>query len=109
MPTKNGKLDEFNVWSDALKIMKIPQKFMEILLDFTEKVEQLQVPESNFKSVRTTINRDDFDPDAIASKSKAAAGLCQWVLSIVAYHDIQTQVYQVQPEKKKMKIKKTIK
>ena len=40
VPTKNGKLDEFNVWSDALKIMKIPAKFIETLLEFTEKVEQ---------------------------------------------------------------------
>lgn len=24
VPTRNGKLDEFNVWQDALKIMKNP-------------------------------------------------------------------------------------
>lgn len=40
VPTKNGKLDEFDVWGDALKLMKNPQKFIDILFNFTEKVEQ---------------------------------------------------------------------
>ena len=102
---KNGKLDEFNIWSDALKLLNNPQKFIEILLEFMERVEQLQVPESNYKSIRIKIKRADFDPGMMVKKSKAAAGLSQWVLSIVAYHDIQKQVYEIQTPVVKKPIK----
>ena len=53
---KNGKLDEFDIWKDSLKLMKNPQKFIETLFNFTEKVEQLQVPQNNFKIIRKSVS-----------------------------------------------------
>ena len=86
--TKNGKLDEFNVWQDALKLMNNPQKFIETLFNFTEKVELLQVPQMNFKSIRKTIKNPSFRPEHCEKVSQACAGLCQYVLNIVHFHDI---------------------
>jgi len=48
---KNGKLDEFNIWGDAQRLMSKPVKFLEILNKFILKVEKFEVPERNFKSI----------------------------------------------------------
>lgn len=34
----------------------------------------------------------EFDPDFIAAKSKAAAGLCSWVKNIMVFHYINETV-----------------
>lgn len=34
----------------------------------------------------------DFQPDLVASKSYAAAGLCSWVLNIVKYYEVYCEV-----------------
>lgn len=34
----------------------------------------------------------EFDPDFVASKSSAAAGLCSWVINIHAFHEVWSVV-----------------
>lgn len=34
----------------------------------------------------------DFQPDLVASKSYAAAGLCSWVLNIVKFYEVYCEV-----------------
>ena len=57
----------------------------------------------NFKTIRKTVNNRDFQPHVLAKKSAASAGLCQWVLNIIAYHDLQIQYNAHLIEKKKPK------
>lgn len=70
-----------------------------MLFSFTERVEQFQVSANNFKSIRKTIDLEEFHPQHLIKVSKAAAGLCSWVINIVAYHDIQMQYNPIQQEK----------
>ena len=43
---------------------------------------------------------DDFSRDVFFKKSKAAAGLCEWVVNIVMYYNVVTQV---EPKKKALR------
>lgn len=44
------------------------------------------------KAVQFYLDKPDFDPEKIKTKSSAAAGLCSWVLNIVKYYEVFKEV-----------------
>ncbi|CAK4711321.1 unnamed protein product [Aphanomyces euteiches] len=86
--TKQGKVKDFK-WDACKKqvLGNIPE-YIEYLLKFKDLVDTGQVPTQNWKEVREFLEKEHFKPDIIATKNKAAAGLCSWVVNIVMYYDI---------------------
>lgn len=51
------------------------------------------VPAPNVAFVKKEFLSDPaFDPAVVVSKSKAAAGLCSWVINIVKFYDVIQEV-----------------
>lgn len=74
-------------WKAAKLLMKDPEKFKNILMDFKEKVDANDVNHSNFKKVKDEyITLEFFKPEIMEAKSKAAKGLCDWVINIMKYY-----------------------
>merc|ERR1740117_1410357 len=92
-----GKLQKDRSWGSAQKAMKEVDKFIEQLFGFKTKIDAEEVPQANFKAVRPYLLLDDFQVEVIQRKSKAAAGLCGWVINITIYFDI---VSDVEPKKR---------
>lgn len=85
---KNKKPKDVS-WKSALKLMKSPEEFRDKLLSFKDVVDQNLVPASNVQSVKSLyLNLPHFNSEAMASKSGAAKGVCDWVINIVKYYDV---------------------
>lgn len=56
----------------------------------------LEVVPHGFKAIRDILKEENFNPKDIETKSKAAAGVWDWVINIVAYYDV---VVTVEPKK----------
>lgn len=85
---KNKKPKDVS-WKSALKMMKSPEEFLEKLLTFKNIVDANQVPASNVNAVKNLyLTMPQFTPEAMASKSGAAKGVCSWVINIVKYYDV---------------------
>lgn len=65
-----------------------PEKFISLLKDYKNKIDENLVPDCNFKYVENLINLPHFNKNAIQKKSKAAAGLAEWVLNITSFYKI---------------------
>ena len=73
--------------------MKDPGAFMTALLGFKEIVNSGDLPASNVAVVKKDyLSSPEFDPAIVINKSKAAAGLCSWVLNIVKFYDVILEV-----------------
>lgn len=46
----------------------------------------------NFKAIRPTLALETFTPENIATKSAAAAGVCDWICNITCYYDVFVSV-----------------
>jgi dynein heavy chain, axonemal len=80
-------------WKASQKLMKDPQAFMTALLGFKEIVNQNEIPHANVAVVKKDyLSNPEFDPTIIEKKSKAAAGLCSWVINIVKFWDVIQEV-----------------
>jgi dynein heavy chain, axonemal len=80
-------------WKASQKLMKDPQAFMTALLSFKEIVNNNELPPANVAFVKKEfLSNPEFDPQIIENKSKAAAGLCSWVLNIVKFWDVIQEV-----------------
>lgn len=90
---KNSKKPKDWSWKAAQKLMKDPNSFMQALLGFKENVNAGDLPPGNVAQVKKEyLSNPEFDPAIIVNKSKAAAGLCSWVLNIVKFHDVILEV-----------------
>lgn len=92
IPQKGGKLNAPDTWKVALSLMSNPSAFLEELQAFKPKVDEEKVPAKNFAAIRETLNKEDFNPEAMAKKSSAAGGLCDWICNITAYYDVVVSV-----------------
>ena len=61
-----------------------PEKFKEMCETFDK--ENLQ-PEA-VNAVQVYVTNPEFDPDKVKTKSKAAGGLCSYVINILAFWDV---------------------
>ncbi|SBT71328.1 dynein heavy chain, putative [Plasmodium malariae] len=84
---KFGKIKDRS-WKSAQKMMINPEKFISLLKDYKNKIDENLVPDCNFKYVENLINLPHFNKNAIQKKSKAAAGLAEWVLNITSFYKI---------------------
>ena len=90
---KNSKKPKDFSWKAAQKIMKDPNLFLQTLLGFKEIVNAGDLPPGNVAVVKKDyLSNPEFDPAIILNKSKAAAGLCSWVINIVKFHDVILEV-----------------
>lgn len=84
-------------WDKAQKVMaKGADAFLQTLKNYDKD----NIPPASLKGAEDYIKRDFFRPDVISTKSKAAAGLCEWVINIVAYYKIYITVV---PKREKLK------
>ncbi|CAD2104163.1 Dhc93AB [Plasmodium vinckei petteri] len=84
---KFGKIKDPS-WKSAQKMMINPEKFISLLKDYKNKIDENLVPDCNFKYVENLIKLPHFNKNAIQKKSKAAAGLAEWVLNITSFYKI---------------------
>ena len=92
---KKGKVKETG-WKGSQKMMSNPEKFLENLKGFKGLIDTGKVARSNIEAARPLTLEPDFTVESMTKKSKAAAGLCEWVLNIVMYFDV---VESVEPKK----------
>jgi len=81
-------------WQASRTMMKQPKQFFSALRDCKTLIDNGGIPERNINSASRLrdLMGDDFRPESMRVKSAAACGLCQWVLSIIQYHGIVTQL-----------------
>ncbi|KAL3663603.1 hypothetical protein V7S43_011489 [Phytophthora oleae] len=96
---KNGKVkDKDRSWEASKKaLLGNINALVEELKGFKELVDSQQVPEVNWKEIRPFLQLEYFNVEAIEKKNSAAAGLCAWVINIVAYYDA---IVVVEPKKR---------
>jgi len=96
IPEKKGKLDTDSPWKACLKLMQNPGALLDQLKGFGALIEADTVPAQNFKAIRETLKDEGFNKENMATKSSAAAGICDWVINITMYYDV---VVSVEPKK----------
>ncbi|OQR95645.1 dynein heavy chain, partial [Thraustotheca clavata] len=91
---KNGKLKEKDrSWESAKKILLTNVNgLIDDLKNFKNLVDTNAVPETNWKEIRPLLELAHFNVETIERKNSAAAGLCAWVINIVAYYDVLVTV-----------------
>ncbi|DBA02158.1 TPA: hypothetical protein N0F65_004793 [Lagenidium giganteum] len=96
---KNGKVkDKDRSWEATKKaLLGNVNSFVDELKGFKTLVDELQVPDVNWKEVRPFLQLEHFNVEIIEKKNSAAAGLCAWVINIVQYYDA---IVIVEPKKK---------
>eukprot|EP00820_Chromera_velia_P017919 Cvel_27114.t1-p1 / transcript=Cvel_27114.t1 / gene=Cvel_27114 / organism=Chromera_velia_CCMP2878 / gene_product=Dynein alpha chain, flagellar outer arm, putative / transcript_product=Dynein alpha chain, flagellar outer arm, putative / location=Cvel_scaffold3327:4083-17851(-) / protein_length=1557 / sequence_SO=supercontig / SO=protein_coding / is_pseudo=false len=80
--------------------MNQPDKFMERLKSFKNEIDEQRVPDQNFKQIEPLLALEHFNKEAIQKKSKAAAGLADWVVNIFDYYSV---VKTVEPKRQALK------
>lgn len=75
-------------WKDALKLISDPQKFLDSLKNYDKD----NMTDKLLSSIEKYLKQDDFKPPKAAAVSKAAGGLCAWVIAIHAYGLVFKQV-----------------
>eukprot|EP01059_Diplonema_ambulator_P035162 TRINITY_DN8181_c0_g2_i3.p1 TRINITY_DN8181_c0_g2~~TRINITY_DN8181_c0_g2_i3.p1 ORF type:complete len:4166 (+),score=1836.14 TRINITY_DN8181_c0_g2_i3:116-12613(+) len=75
-------------WSNAKKMMANITGWMKDLIAFDAN----NIPQACIDAIQVYVNDPTFNPEAIKTKSQAAAGLCAWVVNMYKYHAIRTEV-----------------
>ncbi|RLN78111.1 hypothetical protein BBJ28_00010518 [Nothophytophthora sp. Chile5] len=96
---KNGKVkDKDRSWEAAKKtLLGNINALVEELKGFKMQVDNQEIPEVNWKEIRPFLQLEHFNVETIEKKNSAAAGLCAWVINIVAYYDA---IIVVEPKKR---------
>jgi len=81
-------------WQASRTMMKDPKQLFSALLDYKTLIDNGGIPERNINSASRLCEStgDTFSPEYMSKKSLAARGLCQWVLSIIQYYAVVTQL-----------------
>lgn len=96
-------------WAESKKMMNNPNQFMTELISFNAETIP-KIPQENIDALKNNkyLQHPEFKPELIQSKSKAAAGLCDWVINVVAFYDLdkliepkRQQLAQAMEEKEK--------
>ncbi|KAM3592376.1 uncharacterized protein V6R79_017533 [Siganus canaliculatus] len=83
-----GKVPKDRSWKAAKVMMAKVDAFLDSLINFDKE----NIPEPCLKAVQPYLQDPEFQPDLVASKSNAAAGLCSWVLNIVKFYEVYCEV-----------------
>jgi len=81
-------------WKGSQKMMQNPEKFLVGLKEFKIHIDDSRVPQQNVEKARRIKEGlgDDFSQAGMSKKSQAAGGLCVWIINIIMYYDVVTQV-----------------
>ncbi|KAK6632535.1 hypothetical protein RUM43_013303 [Polyplax serrata] len=71
-------------WKNCKVMMAKVDSFLDQLKNYDK--ENMQ-PEA-VKAVQFYLDKPDFDPERIKTKSQAAAGLCSWVINIIKFYEV---------------------
>ncbi|XP_068439704.1 dynein axonemal heavy chain 9 isoform X3 [Clinocottus analis] len=83
-----GKVPKDRSWKAAKVMMAKVDAFLDSLINFNKE----KIPETCLKAIQPYLQDPEFQPDLVASKSNAAAGLCSWVLNIVKFYQVYCEV-----------------
>uniref|UniRef100_A0A8C5WIH4 Dynein axonemal heavy chain 17 n=1 Tax=Leptobrachium leishanense TaxID=445787 RepID=A0A8C5WIH4_9ANUR len=83
-----GKVPKDRSWKVARGIMNRVDGFLDLLVNFDKE----HIHENCIKSIQPYLHDQEFNPEFIASKSQAAAGLCSWVINIVKFYEVFCEV-----------------
>ncbi|KAJ0060498.1 hypothetical protein NL108_014189, partial [Boleophthalmus pectinirostris] len=84
----NGKVPKDRSWKAAKVMMAKVDTFLDSLINFNKE----NIHEACLKAIQPYLQDKEFQPDLVASKSQAAAGLCSWVLNIVTFYQVYCEV-----------------
>uniref|UniRef100_UPI00398F13EE dynein axonemal heavy chain 9-like isoform X1 n=2 Tax=Pristiophorus japonicus TaxID=55135 RepID=UPI00398F13EE len=83
-----GKIPKDRSWKSAKVMMAKVDGFLESLVNFDKE----NIHENCLKAIQPYMHDPEFNPEFIASKSLAAAGLCSWVVNIVRFYEVYCDV-----------------
>ncbi|XP_053544923.1 dynein axonemal heavy chain 9 [Bombina bombina] len=83
-----GKVPKDKSWKAARVVMNKVDGFLDSLVNFNKE----NIPDSCIKAIQPYLQDPEFNPEFIASKSYAAAGLCSWVVNIVKFYEVYCEV-----------------
>ena len=94
---KSGKVKERSWDACKKQLLGNIQEYMDMLKNIKNLVDNRTIPKINMVEVKSLLELDYFKPEIIATKNKAAAGLCGFVVNIVMYYEV---VVTVEPKRK---------
>uniref|UniRef100_A0A8D2N608 Dynein axonemal heavy chain 17 n=1 Tax=Zonotrichia albicollis TaxID=44394 RepID=A0A8D2N608_ZONAL len=83
-----GKIPKDRSWKAARVAMARVDSFLDSLIKFNKE----NIHENCLKALQPYLQDPSFNPDFVATKSAAAAGLCSWVLNIERFHRVFCEV-----------------
>ncbi|NXM72263.1 DYH9 protein, partial [Serilophus lunatus] len=83
-----GKIPKDRSWKAAKVAMARVDAFLDSLIKFNKE----NIHENCLKALQPYLQDPKFNPEFVATKSSAAAGLCSWVLNIVRFHGVFCEV-----------------
>ncbi|XP_073435796.1 dynein axonemal heavy chain 9 isoform X2 [Dendrobates tinctorius] len=83
-----GKVPKDRSWKAARVVMGKVDGFLDCLINFNKE----NIHENCIKAIQPYLKDTEFNPEFIASKSLAAAGLCSWVINIVKFYEVFCEV-----------------
>ncbi|XP_049715504.1 dynein axonemal heavy chain 9 isoform X5 [Elephas maximus indicus] len=79
-----GKVPKDRSWKAAKVTMAKVDGFLDSLVNFDKE----NIHENCLKAIRPYLQDPEFNPELVATKSYAAAGLCSWVINIVRFYEV---------------------
>ncbi|KAM9209454.1 dynein axonemal heavy chain 9 [Dugong dugon] len=79
-----GKVPKDRSWKAAKVTMAKVDGFLDSLINFDKE----NIHENCLKAIRPYLQDPEFNPEFVATKSYAAAGLCSWVINIVRFYEV---------------------
>lgn len=84
----SGRVPKDRSWKAARVVMGKVDAFLDCLINFNKE----NIHENCIKAIQPYLQDPEFNPEFIASKSLAAAGLCSWVVNIVRFYEVYCEV-----------------
>ncbi|NXH48679.1 DYH9 protein, partial [Dicaeum eximium] len=83
-----GKIPKDRSWKAARVAMARVDSFLDSLIKFNKE----NIHENCLKALQPYLQDPKFNPEFVATKSAAAAGLCSWVLNMARFHRVFCEV-----------------
>ena len=98
-----GEAHKSRDWNAAKYMMRDPASFILELKGFKEAIDNGKLSASNVESARQYIDLPHFKSSVMLQRSKAVAGLCDFVINIISYYDI---IVSIEPKRKAVELAK---
>ncbi|NXO76324.1 DYH9 protein, partial [Sitta europaea] len=83
-----GRIPKDRSWKAAKVAMARVDSFLDSLVKFNKE----NIHENCLKALQPYLQDPEFNPEFVATKSSAAAGLCSWVLNVARFHRLFCEV-----------------